>query len=391
MRIAFVTTYDARDPSIWAGSTYNMAKALERQGIELHYVGPLRERRRVVNKAIQVACRRLRGCDFQRDREPAVLDGYARQVEEALRGANVDLVFSPGSVPLAHLETDLPVAFWSDATYDAVAREYVWPPPPPPCGRSLRLGHAMEARTLRTCALAIFTSVWAAHSALDDYGADPAKVKVVPFGANIDVARTAELVARTIDGRPRDRCNLLHIGVGWLRKGGDISVEIAKRLNARGLKTKLTMLGSKPPDDVRLPDFVEHVGFIDKRTDEGRRRFDELFGSSHFLLLPARAEAFGVVLCEACSFGVPCLASRVGGIPSIVADDVNGKLFERDCDPDRYADFVAALFEDFDKYRALARSAFAEYETSLNWDVAARRVKEMLEQVLAATRQMPVH
>ena len=151
------------------------------------------------------------------------------------------------------------------------------------------------------------------------------------------------------------------------------------------------MLGSEPPDDVRLPHFVEHVGFIDKRTDEGRRRFDELSGSTHFLLLPARAEAFGVVLCEACSFGVPCLASRVGGIPSIVADDVNGKLFERECDPQRYADFVTGLFADFDKYRALARSAFAEYETSLNWDVAARRVKEMLEQVISPARRTAVH
>jgi glycosyltransferase involved in cell wall biosynthesis len=142
---------------------------------------------------------------------------------------------------------------------------------------------------------------------------------------------------------------------------------------------------------VRLPDFVEHVGFIDKRTDEGRRRFDELFGSTHFLLLPARAEAFGVVLCEACSFGVPCLAARVGGIPSIVADDVNGKLFDRACDPGRYADFVTGLFGEYDKYRALARSAFAEYETSLNWDVAARRVREMLEGVVSAARQTAVH
>jgi glycosyltransferase involved in cell wall biosynthesis len=391
MRIAFVTTYDARDPSIWAGSTYNMAKALERQGIDLHYIGPLRERRRVLNKAIQVACQKLRGRDFQRDREPAVLDGYARQVEAALRGANVDLVFSPGSVPLAYLETDLPMVLWSDATYDAVAREYVWPPPPPPCGRSLRLGHAMEQRTLRKCALSIFTSVWAARSALDDYAADPARVKVVPFGANIDVARTGELVSRMIDARPRDRCNLLHIGVGWLRKGGDIAVAIARRLNARGLTTKLTMLGSKPPGATRLPDFVEHVGFLDKRTNEGRRRFDDLFGSTHFLLLPARAEAFGVVLCEACSFGVPCLASRVGGIPSIVADDVNGKLFERGCDPERYAEFVAAMFADYGKYRALARSSFAEYETSLNWDAAARRVTEMLEQVVSTARRTAVH
>jgi glycosyltransferase involved in cell wall biosynthesis len=386
MRIAFVTTYDARDPSVWAGSTYHMAKALERQGLELHYVGPLREHRRLVNKARQIAYQRLRGLDLHRDREPAVLDGYARQVERALRDEQVDLVFSPGSVPVAHLRTDLPVVFWTDATYDAVAHEYVYPPPPPPCARSLRLGHAMEARALRNCALAVFTSLWAARSAVEDFGADPAKVKVVPFGANIDVQRTAELVHRMIDARPRDRCNLLHIGVGWQRKGGDVSVEVARRLSAGGLETRLTMLGSRPPDGFAVPAFVNPLGFIDKRTSAGRRRFDELFGSSHFLLLPARAEAFGVVLCEACSFGVPCLASRAGGIPSVVSDDVNGKLFDRGADPARYADYVASHFADFERYRALARSAFAEYETTLNWDVAARRVTELLEQVVRATR-----
>jgi glycosyltransferase involved in cell wall biosynthesis len=385
MKVAFVTTYDARDPAVWAGSTYHMAKALERHGIALHYVGPLRERGATFFKGLQFANEKLFGTTLQRDREPFVLDGYARQVERALAAADgVELVFSPGSVPIAHLRTPLPVALWSDATYDAVAREYVWPPPPPPSKRSRRLGHAMEARALANCAVAVFTSEWAARSAREDYGADPAKVKVVPFGANIDVNRTRELVGRMIDARPADRCRLLFIGVGWPRKGADIAVDVARRLDARGLPTELTMLGTRPPSGETLPPCVRHLGFLDKRTDEGRRQFDELFASSHFLLLPARAEAFGVVLCEACSFGVPCLASRVGGIPSIVTDDVNGRLFERDGDPDRYADHVLSLFADFARYRALARSAFAEYESTLNWDVAASQVKALLEQVIAS-------
>jgi glycosyltransferase involved in cell wall biosynthesis len=166
--------------------------------------------------------------------------------------------------------------------------------------------------------------------------------------------------------------------VGWERKGGDIAVEVAKRLNARGLRTELSILGSTPPC-ANLPEFIRPLGFIDKRTEEGRRRFDELFGSSHFLILPARAEAFGVVLCEACSFGVPCLAGRVGGIPTIVRDDVNGRTFARDCDPDQYAQYVMDRFREFDSYRALGRSAFAEYESRLNWDVAAGQVRDMMQ------------
>jgi glycosyltransferase involved in cell wall biosynthesis len=382
MRLAFVSTYDARDPTIWAGSTYHMARALERQGIDLRYVGPLRERGALRLKALQLAYRKLLGRALHRDREPVVLEGYARQVERALRELrDVEGVFSPGSVPVARLRTPLPVVLWSDATYDSIVREYVWEPKP--SERSLRLGHEMESEALRRCALAVFTSDWAARSAVEDHGADPAKVKVVPFGANVDVSRTRDDVGRMIDSRPRDRCGVLFIGVGWERKGADVAIEITRSMNGQGLPTELNMLGTRPPPGVSLPPHAKHLGFIDKRTDDGRRRFDELFASSHFLLLPARAEAFGVVLCEACSFGVPCLASRVGGISTVVRDGVNGVLFEREPDPAAVARDVVELFHNAERYRALARSAFGEYESRLNWDTAARTVEKLLQAVIA--------
>jgi hypothetical protein len=84
MRIAYVTTYDARDPSIWAGTGHYIAKALEAQGIELDYIGPLRESGALWLKAQQLLYRKVLGQELHRDREPAVLDGYARQVEAQL-------------------------------------------------------------------------------------------------------------------------------------------------------------------------------------------------------------------------------------------------------------------------------------------------------------------
>jgi glycosyltransferase involved in cell wall biosynthesis len=175
--------------------------------------------------------------------------------------------------------------------------------------------------------------------------------------------------------RPRDRCNLLFVGIGWQRKGGDVAVEVARLLNERGLSTQLTLLGSDAPQD--LPGFVNRLGFIDKKTPQGREQFNEVFGSSHFLLLPARAEAFGVVLCEAGSFGVPCIATRTGGIPTIVRNGENGMLFATD-DPSRMADSIQNLFRDSRRYDAMAQSSFAEYRARLNWNVAGRTVKELL-------------
>jgi glycosyltransferase involved in cell wall biosynthesis len=378
MRLAFVTTWDPHDPAIWSGCGFHIARALEAQGCQLQYIGPLRERSALYFKAAQLIYRRLWKQDLQRDREPLVLDGYANQVRQKLAGSDAQVVFGVGGIGIAHLDTKLPIVFWADATYEALMESYRWDLPV--SKRSRILGERMEAEGLKRAALAIFSSDWAARSAIEDCGADPKKVHVVPFGANIQTQRTREEIEDLIYLRPKDRCRLLFAGTGWHRKGGDIAVEVARQLNANGLETELMIIGSDPPPT--MPEFVKPYGFIDKRSAAGHGMFDGLFGGSHFLILPARAEAFGVVLCEAASFGVPALATHVGGIPTIVRNGQNGLLFAPD-DPPSIVAAVRDLFADRARYEQLARSSFDQYESRLNWGVAGQRVKELLQTLIA--------
>ena len=117
---------------------------------------------------------------------------------------------------------------------------------------------------------------------------------------------------------------------------------------------------------------------IFKFVPDAFHRFDQFFATSHFLILPARAEAFGVVLCEANSFGLPCLATTVGGIPTIIRDGVNGRLFPPE-DPQAIATAVRAIYADQAAYASLAESSFREYEARLNWRVAGQTVRRLLE------------
>jgi glycosyltransferase involved in cell wall biosynthesis len=373
MKLAFVTTWDPHSPQIWAGTGFHIARALQSQGCTLDYLGPLRERNAWYFKALQMTYRKLWHAELQRDREPVILDGYSHQIAKKLAASDAQIVFSVGAVAVAHLQTSLPIVFWADATYASMVDSYRWNLPA--SKRSRILGAKMEAEGLRRAALAIYSSEWAARSAIDVCRADPAKVRVVPFGANVQSQRNREEIQRLIESRPADRCRLLFIGVGWERKGGDIAIEVARRMNAAGIVTELSILGSTPPQSV--PDFVKPIGFLDKNTEASRKKFDELFGTSHFLILPARAEAFGVVLCEAGSYGVPALATRVGGIPTIVRDGINGLLFDPE-DPESIADAAGKLFSDRQRYQALALSSFNEYDARLNWHVAGKTVTDML-------------
>jgi glycosyltransferase involved in cell wall biosynthesis len=174
----------------------------------------------------------------------------------------------------------------------------------------------------------------------------------------------------------------LFLGVDWERKGGDIALQVAEQLNDLGLDTELTVVGCEPIVEGSLPKFVKSLGFISKSTIAGKERLDRLIAESHFLILPSRAECYGVVFCEANSFGVPCISRKVGGIPTIIKPNVNGNLFDLNANISEYCNYIYRLFTNYSDYKNLALSAFHEYESRLNWGVAGQKVKQFLTEII---------
>ena len=376
MRIAYVTTYDSADVHAWSGAGHHIMKALETAGCEIVPVGGLRKPG-FVGHAARTAFHRLRGKAYQRDRDPALLRAYARQVGERLEQLDVDVVFSPGTIPIAKLETNLPVVFWTDAVFDSLVGYY--PEFSNFCGTTLRDGHAMEQEALTRASLAIYASEWAAEEACQHYEVDPAKIRVVPFGANVEGVAAIEEVIAT---RSVDECNLLMIGVDWERKGGEIAAGVATELHKRGLECRLDVVGCELP--AGLPPYVVGHGFVSKKTAAGRAKYEELLRGAHFLILPSRAECFGIVFAEASAFGLPSLATRTGGIPSAVRDGINGQTFPVTASPSAYADFIEKMMAVPDNYRSLAHSSFRECEERLNWRTSGERVRELIEEMVSS-------
>lgn len=179
--------------------------------------------------------------------------------------------------------------------------------------------------------------------------------------------------------KPTASCNLLFLGVDWERKGGNTALEVAKTLNKTGLKTELKIVGCTPPITEPLPDFVKVVPFIDKNNVRGVEQINQLVAESHFLILPSLADCTPVVFSEANSFGVPCLSTNVGGIATIIKDDINGKTFAKDAAISDYCNYINNLFSDYKQYQKLSISSFAEYQHRLNWEVAGQTVRNLLK------------
>lgn len=370
MKILYVTAYDSSDINQWSGLGYYIRRALEMSGMS---VRPFQVTGGADSFAVK-AKRRLYDLASRRylpEREPRVVKEWSRQVEREAKSARPDIIFSPGSTPVAYVDTHHPLVIYGDATFDGLVEIFPWYSNL--TSETKRNGHAIEQAALDRSWLALFASEWAAQTAVNYYGKPSEKVGVVPFGANIECNRTAADVEALIARRGGGECRLLFAGVDWKNKGGDFAVRVAEELNRRGLKTSLDVLGCTPSS--ALPPFVSVHGYVSKRSDEGRNKIDELFSKAHFLILPTVADCYGVVFCEASSFGVPSLTNAVGGTTTPVRTGQNGAAFSLDAQPEEWCDAVEEIWPH---YAELARSSFAEYQSRLNWDVAARKLQAFL-------------
>jgi hypothetical protein len=144
-----------------------------------------------------------------------LLKRFAAQVERAPASSEVDIIFSIWTNPIAYLRTEKPIVFWADATFAGLMTLYPWYSNL--CKENIKNGNKVEQQALTKCRLAIYSSDWAANTAIQNYDVDPTKVKVVPFGANISVNRTAQDINSILQKKDFDICKLLFIGKEWER------------------------------------------------------------------------------------------------------------------------------------------------------------------------------
>ena len=380
VNIAYVTTYDASDVTNWSGLGYFISECLKDKSTSLEYIGPLSHYDSLFLRIKRRYYRYVLKQGFEACRHPLVAKGYADQVSDKLIRTKADVIVSPGTIPVAYLKCNRPIVFWTDATFAGLVNFY--PGYYNFSKEGIRIGHELEQSALDNCRLALFSSEWAAKTALDNYSVNSSKVHVVPFGANVSSKRSSKEIEAIVASRSSDKCKLLFIGFDWKRKGGDIAIEIARELNRLGITAELHVVGPEAGALKSLPSFVIPHGRIDKLTSAGQNKIENLLADAHFMILPSRAECCAVVFAEASSYGVPSITTNVGGVGTAVKNGVNGWAFSIDSEPLEYASYIFKLMSNYVKYKELAISAFNEYTLRLNWDVAGNRVRGLLRSVL---------
>ena len=378
MKIVYATTFDAQDVHNWSGTPFYMSQAFAEKN-ELAYLGRLK---RTLPLGFKVKQALKKWLSDQRESPRFNLTAarhYSEQAAQLLNKLEAEVILAPQMNPVAFLDCKQPIILWTDAVYSSLVGFY--PAFNKHSSQTIAQGNQLAHACLSRSRLAIFSSDWAARAAIELYGVEREKVRVVPFGANLTSKPSLKEVQTWIKNRSKKTIKLLFLGKRWEQKGGPLVLEVAQALHQAGESVELTIVGCLPPEWKSFPTYIHCPGFISKRTPEGLAKLTGLLQEAHFLFVPSQGEAYGIVFCEANAYGLPCLTTYVGGISTIVKDEVNGKTFALQAPVQEYCDYIVSLMRDSKRYEEMAFASFNEYETRLNWQTAVSQVTKLIKEI----------
>lgn len=163
-------------------------------------------------------------------------------------------------------------------------------------------------------------------------------------------------------------------------KGIMLIMEAARLLKERGCAFALRVAG--PEGDVgysELEAFVKQNGLTNEVSllgpKYGNEKHEE-FKRADIFLLPSNYDTFGLVLLEAMQFGVPCIASNIGGIPDVIGNG-RGVLLET-LSPKALADKIEFLLNNPEERLTVSNLAFNYFKTNFTVNVFEQRLLKIL-------------
>lgn len=180
-------------------------------------------------------------------------------------------------------------------------------------------------------------------------------VEVIPNFVNCEVFQPADGQCRREEFAPKGEKILVHLSnFRPVKRVLDV-VEIFD-LVRREIPAKLLLIGDGPERSsaewlAREKKIAGDVIFLGKQN-----QVQNLLNSADVMLLPSDLESFGLAALEAMACGVPVVASRVGGVPEVISDGVEGYL-AAPRDVKTMASRALDILTDADRRESMGRAA----------------------------------
>ena len=181
-----------------------------------------------------------------------------------------------------------------------------------------RQKYLMNRRALQAAATLVPWSEWARRSLIQQYGADPDRIRVLAPGASDaffglgDRRGAAEAAAG-----PAAPVRILFVGGDWTRKGGPVLLSALAGLPADAWRLDVVTREPVPA----TPGVTVHHG-VGPNSPE----LLSLFSEADLFVLPSLGECLAVVLMEATAAGLPVVTTDVGALAEAVRPAESGLI-----------------------------------------------------------------
>ena len=374
----------------WSGSAMNIRRSLEESVEHVSVLDKLPVKKHPLHAALRLA---LGTAEVDARRAPRyplwttrpALREFARRTAQAIEQHKPQAVFSISPQCLVYLHEfykgapPVPTFVFSDSTWMAWMEVYKGYYPVPLTAKRFAV---LERQAAQRATGLIYASEWAREDAITRFSVSPDKVYAQPMGASSVPEQSEEEVAAAVHARPRDRVELLFVAKEWERKGGPLALEIARGLRDSGRvgEVRLNIVGVTPqlaPEDMEL---VRLFGLLRRSDAAEAKKLQELFLTSHFLVVPTQAECFGLVFAEAQAFALPPVSRAVHALPTVILDGQTGILQAKEDGPEPYVRRMLALLGgDRSAYEQMASAARKHFNKCLNWPAFGRDVTRIIE------------
>ena len=220
-------------------------------------------------------------------------------------------------------------------------------------------------------------------------GATTNQVQVIPCGVDLKLFVTHDKQkARKILGLPLHQPVLLFVGRLDPFKGPDLYLRAAAMMEE---KAQVVIVGGKLDDDRDVEDLqklARDLGISHRVHFWGARPQEELpmiYSAADATVIPSYHESFGLVAVESLACGTPVVATRAGGLTTIVKNAKTGYLVPR-C-PGFFAERLDTLLRERDLLEQMHLAARPSVQ-HFSWKSVADQVSNVYQEMICESAQL---
>lgn len=169
-------------------------------------------------------------------------------------------------------------------------------------------------------------------------------------------------------------------------------IESAKTLCPEFPMLRFRIVGNESGDREEILKVISESGlndrieFVGRVSEEGKKK---AFLNADIYVLPSHIEDLPYGLLEAMSYGLPCFASAVGGIPSLVEHQVNGLLGDPK-DVEAIISSLRCLISDKKLRQEFGTKARQTVNDKFSWDHRAEEFRDVYNKLLPTAYQSTI-